>query len=310
MKREVKIGIFAVVILCCSWAGIRFLSGIDIFGRNVDYYAQYDKINGINTASPILIQGVKVGKVIDILLDPQVSDKVTLKLSIKRRYQIPEGSVVTIYSPGLMSSMAVGLELGQGPEMLHEGDTIATRSEVNLMDVAAEKLMAISDQISIVGSELSTTLSSVNSILESNGGNINSTLTNLNAISSELSLLVDSQRSNMESVVEGFASLSTSLGDNSESIENIISNLDSLASELSSAQLGDGLSSTLEQLNITLAKLNSNEGSVGKLLSDEQLYENLAAVSGSLNELIVDMQTNPKRYVHFSLFGAKDKSVE
>ncbi|MFR9497190.1 MAG: MlaD family protein [Rikenellaceae bacterium] len=310
MKREVKIGIFAVVILCCSWAGIRFLSGINIFGRNVDYYAQYDKINGINTASPILIQGVKVGKVIDILLDPQVSDKVTLKLSIKRRYQIPEGSVVTIYSPGLMSSMAVGLELGQGPEMLHEGDTIATRSEVNLMDVAAEKLMAISDQISIVGSELSTTLSSVNSILESNGGNINSTLTNLNAISSELSLLVDSQRSNMESVVEGFASLSTSLGDNSESIENIISNLDSLASELSSAQLGDGLSSTLEQLNITLAKLNSNEGSVGKLLSDEQLYENLAAVSGSLNELIVDMQTNPKRYVHFSLFGAKDKSVE
>lgn len=307
MKREVKIGIFAIAIICCSWAGIRFLSGIDIFGRNVDYYASYDKISGINNASPVMIQGVKVGTVTEIILDPATSDKVTLKLSIKRRYQIPENSSAKIYSPGLMSSMAIGLSLGDSPTMLASGDTIAAEYEVSIMDVASEKLLEITDQFSTISQELTHTLSAVNELLDGSSENIESMIANLNSTSANISKMLSSQRGNIENAVESLSKFSSTLGDNSENFENIIENLTTLSDELTEAQIASSLSSTLEELNSTLAKVNSAEGSAGLLLNDEQLYDNLAAVSGSLNELLIDMQSNPKRYVHFSLFGSKDK---
>ncbi|MFI3286305.1 MAG: MlaD family protein [Rikenellaceae bacterium] len=310
MKREVKIGIFAVVIICCSWAGIRFLSGIDIFGRNMVYYASYDKINGINTASPILVQGVKVGKVSEIILDPLKSDKVTLRFSIDRKYKLPTTTVASIYSPGIMSSMAIGLDMGDGREFLKSGDYINTNEETNLMDVASEKLMSISEQIEVVGKELTQTLKSVNSILDCSGEDINSTLDNLNKLSGELSGVMKSQSKNLESAVAGLSTFSSTLGDNADKVESIIANLNTLSSQFSEADLASNLTTTIDELNAALSKLNSAEGSAGKLLSDEELYENLTAVSGSLNELLIDMQENPKRYVHFSLFGAKDKKSQ
>lgn len=307
MKREVKIGIFAIVILCCSWAGIRFLSGIDIFSRNVDYYVHYDEITGISSASSIMIQGVKVGKVTDIILEPEKSDKVTLKLSIKRRFQIPEDSKATIFSPGLMSSMAIGVEMGKSSTMLKKGDTIQANVEADLMSMAADKLTEVTDLLSSLGAELSVTITSINSLLENNGGNIDAMLSNLNTVSGELASMLKSQSDNIESAVEGFAQFSSSLGESSESIETLIANLSSISEELKEADIASSLGGTLSELNSTLGAINSAEGSVGKLIYDEQLYQNLSNVSGSLNELLIDMQSNPKRYVHFSLFGAKEQ---
>ncbi len=307
MKREVKIGLFTIVTICCSWAGIRFLSGIDIFGRSVDYYASFDSITGINTASSVLCQGVKVGSVTDIILDPANSKDVTLKLSIKRRYAIPEDSQVAIISPSLMSSMALGLTLGDSPTALEEGGTIGTNCEPGMMEMAADKLMGVADQIAIIGDELTKTLSGVNTLIENNSNNIDSTLGSLSSISEEISALLSQQSSSLNGAIEGISTFAQTLGENSQNIESIISNLDTLSAELTEAQLGGSLSTTLDELNATLQKVNSAEGSAGKLLSDEELYNNLAAVSGSLNTLIVDMQAHPKRYVHFSLFGSKSE---
>ncbi len=307
MKREVKIGLFAIVIICCSWAGIRFLSGIDIFGNTANYYVAYDEITGINSASPILIQGVKVGKVTEIILEPEKSDKVTVKLSIKKRYKIPADSYAKIFSPGLMSSMAIGLELGSSSNHLQNGDTISSKVELGIMDLAADKLVEVTDMVSVLGAELTVAMNSINELISGNKGNIDTTLSSLSKISSDMASLLDSQSSNIEQTVEGFTKLSTSLGENSQDIDDIINNLSALSSELSQADLATSLSTTLEELNSTLSKINSAEGSVGKLINDEELYTNLAAVGGSLNELLIDMQANPKRYVHFSLFGSKEQ---
>lgn len=174
------------------------------------------------------------------------------------------------------------------------------------MDVATEKLMGVADQITTVGEQLTTTLSSINSILENGGDNIESTLSSLSSISRELSGLISAQRGNLESTIEGLASFSESLGENSEEMASVIQNLNALTTELAEANLSSSLSVTVAELNTTLSKINSAEGSVGKLVNDEELYENLSAVSGSLNELIIDLQSNPKRYVHFSVFGKKE----
>ncbi len=305
MKREVKIGIFAVVILCCSWAGIRFLNGVDIFRRSVDYYVSYPDINGISSASPVLIQGVKVGAVTGVLLNPRQSNLVTIKLSIKRRYALPEGTTARIYTPGLMSSTSIGLTLGESSVMLNEGDTILPLVEEGLMDKATSTLFAVADQIAVVGEELSAALSSINEILDGSGSNIENTLSSLDSISTRIDGLLGSQSDNIEQALGGISQFSATLGENAQSFENMVQSLESLSADLSQAGVAESLSQTIEQLNATLSKVNGDEGSAAKLLSDEQLYDNLAAVSANLSDLLIDMQANPKRYVHFSLFGSK-----
>ena len=111
MKKEVKIGMFAVAMILCAWGGIRFLSGVDIFSRNVDYYAVYDQVNGVQGASPVMMRGVKVGTVSEILFDPARSARVVLRLTVRRQYPIPADSEAKIVSSSLMGSKAI--EIGR-----------------------------------------------------------------------------------------------------------------------------------------------------------------------------------------------------
>lgn len=300
MKREVKIGIFAVLMVCCAWAGIRFLSGIDVFSRSNIYYVEYDQVVGIHSASFVMVQGVKVGKVSAIELDPKNSDKVLVKLSIDRQYDIPVDSKAKIFSPGLMSSMAIGIDMGKSTQYLESGDHIESSVEKGIMDIAGAELENITGKLSV-------TLDSVNSLLSANSTSIEGTLSNLNTLSAQLNDLLASQKSNIDGVMGGFSEFSQTLGNNSERIDSMINNLNTLSRDLSEANLGSELNTTLDNLNVTIAKLNEGEGSMGKLLNDEELYANLAALSGNIDALMIDLKENPKRYVHFSLFGRKDK---
>lgn len=140
MKREVKIGIFAVAMIVAAWAGIRFLKGFDIFGRNTVYYAAYDQIGGVQSASPVMMRGVKIGTVTGIAFDPQLSDKVVLQLTIKRQYRIPEDSEAKIVSSSLMGSKAIEITYGDSDVCLAKGDTLRSGRNRDLMDVAGSEL--------------------------------------------------------------------------------------------------------------------------------------------------------------------------
>ena len=118
MRREVKIGIFAVLMIGALWAGIRFLKGFDIFSRNAVYYAAYDQVDGVQNASPILIRGVKVGAVTDISFDPSIGNEVVLQLTIQRKYRIPSNSEARIYSNSIIPAIRGHplFEPQQGPD--------------------------------------------------------------------------------------------------------------------------------------------------------------------------------------------------
>lgn len=121
MRREVKIGIFAVLMIGALWAGIRFLKGFDIFSRNAVYYAAYDQVDGVQNASPILIRGVKVGAVTDISFDPSIGNEVVLQLTIQRKYRIPSNSEARIYSNSIMGAKAIEIALGDAGTYLQSG---------------------------------------------------------------------------------------------------------------------------------------------------------------------------------------------
>lgn len=306
MKKEVKIGMFAVAMILCAWGGIRFLSGVDIFSRNVDYYAVYDQVNGVQGASPVMMRGVKVGTVSEILFDPARSSQVVLRLTVRRQYPIPSDSEAKIVSSSLMGSKAIEIVLGESSVRLEKGDTIRSGYSRDMMDTALTELDFFKEKISRLTEELSRTLTGISTLVESNSSNIGELTAHLNSIAGNLDEVLSAEKSGLRSAVVGISEFSQTLGQNAGRVDTLMGNLTRFSDNLAEADL----KAAVGRLNDILDRIDSGEGTVGKLMNDAELYENLQQASENLSVLLADLKENPKRYVHFSLFGrseAKEK---
>lgn len=302
MKKEVRIGIFAVAMILCAWGGIRFLSGIDIFSRNVDYYAAYDQVNGVQGASPVMMRGVKVGTVSEILFDPARDARVVLRLTIRRRYRIPADSEAKIVSSSLMGAKAVEIVLGQSPDKLEKGDTIRSGYSRDMMDTALTELDFFKEKISRLTEELSRTLTGISEVVEGNAANVKGLTTRLNSIAGNLDEVLSSEKSGLRSGIAGFSEFSRTLGENAGRLDTLMGNLSRFSDSLSETDLKAAVS----RLNGILDRIDAGEGTVGKLMRDPKLYEELQQAGENLAVLLADLKENPKRYVHFSLFGRSE----
>lgn len=311
MRREVKIGVFAVVMIGCLWGGIRFLSGIDIFSRNVSYYVAYPEISGIQTATPVTIQGVKVGTVTAIAFDPSVNRDVVLQLSVRRSFHIPKDSQARIYTDGLMGGKAIAIEMGSSSTMLQKGDTLHAAETRDMLAAAGTELADVKERLTRVMDNLTVTLENVNAILSDNKTHIDGTLAHLNSISGTMDEVLSQEKGELQTALDNISRFSAALGENSEHFSSMVGNLDRFSEQLAGAGVDSlvvGLRTTLDELNVAVARINEGAGTVGRLMNDPQLYESLRTASDNLALLLEDLKAHPKRYVHFSLFGRKDKS--
>lgn len=300
MKKEVKIGIYALLIFLGTWAGIRFLSGADIFGRTHTYYAYYSDASGLQTASNVVVRGVKVGQVSSVEISPEDPDQVVVSLAILKDYAIPADSKAKIFSAGLMGGQAVELILGKSAESLKSGDTIETEVEAGMFDAVASEFGDVKTKLFEMIDNINTTLLTLNTLVDSNNANISSAIAHLNGVLAELE---------KSKIVENIDSFTGTLKNNGEKIDNIVTSVDNLTTSLDSQQLGVKLASSVENLNALLAKFNESNGTVGSLLNDKELYDNLTSASDNLSALLGDLKQNPSRYVHFSVFGSKEEKV-
>ncbi|HIW65769.1 MAG TPA: MCE family protein [Candidatus Alistipes intestinipullorum] len=310
MKREVKIGIFAVAMLIAAWAGIRFLKGFDIFSRNAVYYASYDQVNGVESASPIMMRGVKIGTVTGISFDPQRSDNVVLQFTIRRQFRIPTDSEAKIFSNGLMGGKAIEIIYGRADTYLEKGDTLRSIRERDLMDVAGSELDFFKQEFSRVVNDLSRTLGNVNRLLEANAANVDGTMQHLNDLSGDMAEIVRTEKLHMQQAVEGLTRFSTMLGECAPQIDSIVGNLNRLSGELADANFAERLSEAVSHVNALLAEAQAGEGTLGKLIGDPALYDSLTVASGNLASLLADLERYPGRYVHFSLFGRDPEKMQ
>ena len=311
MKREVKVGVFAVAVLLAAWFGARFLKGSELFSNNYKYYAYYDQVGGIQTASHVMIYGVKVGSVTKVTLDEDPSKGVELELSIDRRYRIPADSKAKIFSNGVMGGKAVDIVMGSSPEYIEDGGTLASEVGVDIIDMAGSELEFFKEKITEVVGSLTTTLDGINSLLEKNSANLNSIVANVDGITASTDEILRDQKTHLKEAIASLNLFAQSLGDNTEHIDSIMGNLDAFSAQLAEADLVSEVESTVEHLNAVLAAADAETGTVGKLLNDAELYDNLSAASDNLSLLLADLKANPKRYVHFSLFGSNpDRQAE
>lgn len=301
-------------MLLALWAGIRFLSGIDIFSRNITYYASYENVSGLQTAAPVTIHGVKVGTVESITFDPSKSNDVEVAISVKRQYRLPKDTRAVIYNDGLMGGKAIMLELGSATEVLQRGDKIIAAAGDDMMASIGSELGDLKGKIAVVADNLAKTLENINTLVEQNTDNLSGTMSNLNSISSSLDGVLKTERKNIEGIVTSLNGLAEMLDQNTERFDRIIGNVDAVAEQLEQAKIDSlvkAFTSTADNLSRMLATINAGEGSIGELMNDKELYDNLTQATSNLSILLADLKENPARYVHFSVFGSDpDKKAE
>ena len=292
---------YALLIFLGAWAGIRFLSGADIFGRTHTYYVYYDNASGLQNASAVVIRGVKVGQVSNVAIAEDEPSKVAVTLAVSKDYAIPADSKAKVFSAGLLGGQAIELVIGSSAEMLEPGAKIAPLVEPGMIDMLTSEFGDIKEKLVSVMDNINVTLNSLNGLVDSNNANISAAIANLNGV------LADIEQSD---IVANLDSFTGTLKNNGEKIDSIVANVGNLTASLDEQQTGAKLAQSVEQLNALLAKFNESDGTVGSLLNDKALYANLAEASNNLSLLLEDLKEHPKRYVHFSLFGGKAEKAE
>lgn len=306
MKKEVRIGIFAVAMILSAWAGIRFLSGIDIFSRNVDYYAAYDQVSGMQEASPVVMRGVKIGTVTEIIFDSTESEKVLLRLTVKKQFDIPKDSEARMASSGIMGGKMVEIVPGSSSEMLEKGDTMRSSQVPDMM----EAIDPIMQQVTVLADELTVTLKALHEVVESNASNIEGMTSHMNSITGNIDQLLTSEKEGLKRAVKGISEFSTTLGNNAARLDSLMANMNSFSTKLAETQVVENLDKTLAELSTVLTEIREGDGTVGKLLSDEELYARLTQASENLSLLLADLKEHPSRYVHFSVFGQNEEKQQ
>lgn len=308
LSREFKIGFFGILMLALLYWGINFIKGTDLFSGSRSYYAVYDNVSGLQKAGSVVVQGYKIGTVADMTLDPRRSDKVLIELLIKSKYRIPVDSEARIFSDGLMGGKAIEIRFGKEGTFLSPGDTIISTADKDLLEMAGSELEFFKQRISSVTGSLTSTLDMVTTILADNQRSISAMLANTAAATESLNGMIISNQGELQKTITNLSEFSATLNDRSAQLENILTDVEGLTSSLDSADVAGilaDLSVTIGNLNTAISSINEGDGTLGLLLNDDRLYNELLRSSHDLSALLEDIKQNPRKYINlsFSLIG-------
>lgn len=302
IRREFKIGVFAVIVILISWWGIKWLGGQNLLLSSSTYYAYYDDVSGLMVSSRVKLRGVDIGNVQDIELE---GNKVKIEMLIEDKYadMIPANSVAELGSAGLMGGTEVNIIQGDATAAITPNCTIEGRLKPDLIGDIADKASGLIDGLNV-------TVDNLNTILSDNGEPLTQMIANLEAMTSTINNIVSSAQHSLNGTLNNLRTFTDTLAENTTHVESMLTNLDTFSTDLAEAQFVEQLSTTIEQLNGVITTLNEGDGTAGMLLNDKALYDSLNAAGNNLALLLEDLKANPMRYVHFSLFGSSESKAE
>lgn len=297
LTNEVKIALMGVLAIVLLFAGLQFLKGLAVFGGSNKYYVCFDDVNGLAPSTPVYVNGYKVGAVQAIDYDFSHPERIVAALSINAEMKVSRGTRAEIVSD-LLGNVKLELKLGSNMgDVLNAGDTISG----GMQEGAKEKLAEMVPQIMGMLPKLDSILSSVNTLLADPA--IASSVHNVDQITAHLS-------STTRELNQLSASLNQQLPQMMSKADGVLANTEGITRQLNDIDVKQ----TMQKVDATLANveqmtsaLNSKEGTVGLLLHDPSLYNNLSNTMYDADQLMLDLKQHPKRYVHFSIFGKKDK---
>lgn len=301
VSQEIKIAIVAIVAIVLLFFGLKFLKGVNIFSNDSTYKLKFTNVSGLSVNTAIYADGYKVGSISSIDYDYDKSGNVTVNASIDHNMRIPKGTTAEI-SSDLMGNVKVDLLLANNPrERVEPGETIPGETASG----ALGKVKELMPQIESMLPKIDSILTSLNALLadpaiKASLHNIQTSTANLTVSTEELNKLM----ANLNGEVPRLTGKAANLLDNAN---KLASNANNKINDIDVANTMNKVNHVLANLEETTNKINSNEGTLGLLMNDKQLYVNLNNTMRDADSLIVNLKQHPKRYVHFSLFGRKDK---
>ena len=314
ISNEVKVGVIALVtILVFIWL-YGFLKGKNLFSNTNHYYAVYYQINGLAESSPVEINGFKVGVVQSIDFVNDGTGRLVVKMSVAKGFNLPEKTVAKVTTATLIAGMKIKLVFGSGPGIYKNGDTIPGILEEGIITKLGSELDPIKEKLMITIDKLDSTLAGINRILTPElSKNLNGTVSNLNHFSKNLDDVLGSKETELKSMLADLSKFSKMLSDNSGKLGKTLNNLQTISDTLAAADIYTtitNLKATLGRTSQLMDGMNNGKGTAGQLFTNDSLYINLNNSMASLDLLLKDLKANPKRYVHFSLFGKKNQPVK
>jgi phospholipid/cholesterol/gamma-HCH transport system substrate-binding protein len=311
ISNETKIGALTAIAIALLILGFNFLKGKDLFEHSKKIYAVFKSVEGLETSNAVKIKGLEVGSVYSITPVDKNVDGIVVAISMKKDVNIPKNSVAVI-DAGLISSADILIKKGDAQDLIQDGDTIMTQEKGNL-------LSEVQSNLSPVVSRLSSTLGSLDSLIRVIGGlfdptvknNFGTIIANLAKSSASLQFILNEKTGALAHSMIHLDSFTNNLAGNNQRITGTLDNLQKTTDKLANAKIDETLKSAqdaMTSLNDAITKMNSTNGSLGLLLNDKKLYQNLEGTTRSLNTLLDDLRVHPKRYVNISVFGRKDKS--
>lgn len=326
VRHEVTVGSLTFLGIVLMILGYNYLKGNEIFSKNYTYQINFPNTTGLYPANSVVINGLEVGRVKEIRLAEDLKNQVIVTISLPKVLDIPEDSKFKIESLDLLGKKAISIERGISTNFLKEGFVYQGQIPTDMFSSITSQITPIAEKADKLIASLDTMINDVhiaigkgeNSALKKTMDNVSATLENANKVLGDVARIFESQKSSIDNIIKNADGvmantneLTKKIADNSQNIDNIIKNFETLSNKISQADLESTINSaktTLEEVSKLLAAINEGQGSIGKLVKDENLYYSIDSTINTLNFLLKDLQANPKRYVSFSLIERKNKN--
>jgi phospholipid/cholesterol/gamma-HCH transport system substrate-binding protein len=317
-SREIKTGILVVLTITVFILGFNFIKGKDIFSSRNLFVAVYKQVNGLVASGPVYINGMKVGQIKDIYFHPNNSGNIVVRFYVSKKIMIPKNTVANIFSADLLGTKAIELKLGNSKIMAKNEDTLLTSIQATLQEEVSLQMLPIKNKAEELMSSLDSALAVVEYVfnkdtrdnLRKSFESIRITIKNIEHTSFAIDTFTTQYKGRLESILINVDAISYNIRTNGPKLTNIISNMSRFSDTLVTYNLTKTINyaeKSVKDVADIVQKINSGKGSMGMLINNDSLYVNLRNASNNLNKLIEDINNNPKKYVHFSIFGRKDK---
>lgn len=310
ISNETKVGILAAVAITILILGYNFLKGNDVFSDDKEFYAVYERVDGLLVSNPVLVNGFQIGRVSQLTLRP--SGEILAQFKISNEYEIPVNTVAKLESTSLLGGKAIVFQLGNSRQYAGDGDTLQALIPKGIM----EQVEPMQQKAQMIIGRMDSILASLNKTISPEfQGNFNrtfenmaNTMENLEGTTRKFDGLVGSQSSRITAIMANLESISANFKKNNDKITSIMTNIDKVTDEVARADFARTIRNAdqaIAELQASINKINAGEGSLGMLIHDQGLYNNLNSAAENLDRLMIDLKANPKRYVSFSVFGGR-----
>lgn len=313
MSKELKVGLLGLATLVMFYYGFNFLKGSDMFSGMNDYHVKFKNVDGLVTSNAVMLNGLQVGKVKSIELLPNEANALDVVLSISKKIDIYTGTEAILADNGFLGGKLINLNIGPKGKLLEEHGNLISKTETGISALIKEKTLPVLSNVDTLINSLKIVAAGFDSTgmyLDKMLKNSNQTVTTLNGTITENRDKLRLITSNINTLTGNMNTLTASLIETEKGIKPLMGKFGSVADSLNALKLNEAVTSakrSAESLQYMLAGLQAGKGTAGKLLKSDSLYHNLNNTMANLDQLFIDLKAQPKRYVHFSLFGRKDK---